>query len=91
MAESGVPFLEVMPMLETNNTNATNSSTPTSDNIPGGFNGYVHTIYVVGLSVAVGSILLIWLLWGCWYRRRAHRKEREAGNVNVAISRPNPK
>lgn len=81
----------LMLVLEANITNATNSSTKISQDIPGGINGYVHTLYVVGLSLTIGLILLVWLLWGCWYRRRAHRKEREAGNVNVSISRPNPK
>lgn len=91
MADTVSQVLQALTVLEVNNTNATNSSASTSQNIPGGIDGYVHTMYVVALSVGIGSILLVWILWGWWYRRRAHRKEREAGNVNVSISRPNPK
>lgn len=80
-----------MPILEANVTNTTNGSSSASQDIPGGLDGYVHTVYVVALSVALGSILLVWLLWGWWYRKRAHRKEREAGNVHVDISRGNRK
>lgn len=76
-----------IPILDENNPNATSASTNKTE-IPGGINGYIPSKYMAMLGGAfLGTLLISGLLF--WlYRRRAKRKQREAGNVNVSISRP---
>lgn len=88
MADGG----PILLMLDANNPNTTNTSVPSnSTEIPGGINGYIETKYVIIVGGIFLATTIVGILLFTMYRKRAHRKEREAGNVNVAISRPNPK
>lgn len=88
MADVGYGML----MLEVDNTTGPNDSAPSNSTEPHKTcDGCVPGTYLwIMVGTLVGTImvgsLVFWL-----YRRRAHRKQREAGNINVAISRPNPK
>ncbi|KAJ0116625.1 hypothetical protein J7T55_009775 [Diaporthe amygdali] len=79
-------------MLEAINPNVTTSnSTQTNSTTIGPFDGNTSKRNIWIMAGFMAAILVIFGVFFYCYRKRAHRKEREAGNINLAISRPNPK
>lgn len=94
-----MPLVYVWPSLsavaevsDDNNTNATNSTTEV---IPGGFGGYVHTydLAVIGaaFSVIIMAICGTWVWCHRRYRDKKNKEVQEASNFQVNVLRPSPK
>lgn len=76
--------LTQLDMAPANSTNGTNSTTP---EVPGGFDGYVPTRFLLITAAGIiGAIAFAAFAFWC-YRRRALKKIIEAGNVQISVSR----
>lgn len=81
-----------MWMLEVDNATGTNDSAPSNSTAPhDSCHDCVSATYLGIMGGALAGTIMMGILVFWLYRKRAHRKTREAGNINVAISRPNPK
>jgi hypothetical protein len=81
-----------MPMLDANNTDATNNSGPSNSTLPHGIpDGFIEKKYIIMLAGALAGTVIVGIILFVLYRKRAKRKEREAGNISIDISRPKPK
>lgn len=94
-----MPIVYVWPALsaladvdDNNNTNTTNSTTQV---IPGGFGGYVHTYDLAIIGAAFSAIIMVmcglWVWCHARYRKKKNKEIQAAGNIQLNVSRPNLK
>lgn len=76
------------PVLEANSTDGNNNLVPSNSPIAqGGCDQCIDKKYLIILAVALGVTVIASIIAFVLYRKRAKRKEREAGNVSIDISR----